>query len=291
MGHIGSMAVESPEVSVTMGDGEVQRRRVIALICRIAILITVVYVAVYWWKGWDVHAVFSASFVLWYGSVYVLVKWGWSRVAGVVLIGVGTLQLGLTNLLLVPASLGNQIFIMLLPIFALIVIHTRDRIWAHMYTLLAVLLTAGFEYGRDTYIPPYAEVMDPGEVALLRSMSAAITVLMVVWVYGGFYGDLREARRALRDAHARSESLLLNILPPSIAERLKEKQQTIADDFEDAGVLFADVVGFTTLASGQTASETVVMLNSIFSRLDASVDAHGLEKVKTIGDAYMVASG
>ena len=81
------------------------------------------------------------------------------------------------------------------------------------------------------------------------------------------------------------------MLPESIAQRLKHQQHTIADSFDEASVLFADLVGFTALAASQPASETVTMLNAIFSDFDQAVAARGLEKIKTIGDAYMVAAG
>ncbi|MDP6943454.1 MAG: adenylate/guanylate cyclase domain-containing protein [Myxococcota bacterium] len=111
-------------------------------------------------------------------------------------------------------------------------------------------------------------------------------------IFNAFLGDLHLARKKLAHAHEQSELLLLNILPASIAQRLKTHHEvTIADDYPEASVLFADLVGFTSLSSRQTASETVVMLNGIFSAFDVAVVAHGLEKIKTIGDSYMVASG
>ncbi|PSB05351.1 adenylate/guanylate cyclase domain-containing response regulator [filamentous cyanobacterium Phorm 46] len=87
------------------------------------------------------------------------------------------------------------------------------------------------------------------------------------------------------------EELLLNILPKPIADRLQEGQSIIADSFSDVSVLFADLVGFTNFASHQTAAETVKILNLIFSQFDQLSIQHGLEKIKTIGDAYMVVGG
>ncbi len=87
------------------------------------------------------------------------------------------------------------------------------------------------------------------------------------------------------------EELLLNILPKPIAERLQDGQSIIADSFADVSVLFADLVGFTNFASDKTATETVKVLNQIFSRFDQLSLQHGLEKIKTIGDAYMVVGG
>lgn len=95
----------------------------------------------------------------------------------------------------------------------------------------------------------------------------------------------------LRREQSRSEALLLNILPAPIAERLKQGAQTIADGFSDVTIIFADLVGFTELAGARNPEETVVMLNRIFSAFDQLCEKHRLEKIKTIGDSYMVVGG
>ena len=97
---------------------------------------------------------------------------------------------------------------------------------------------------------------------------------------------------AFQKAHQRSEELLLNILPAPIAERLKEEnEETIADDFSGVTILFADIVDFTKL-SGRTSPHALVdLLNKVFSAFDHLTERHGLEKIKTIGDAYMVVAG
>lgn len=89
----------------------------------------------------------------------------------------------------------------------------------------------------------------------------------------------------------RADSLLLSVLPPSIAVRLKADEKTIADRFDQVTVLFADIVGFTPLSSGSDPAEIVEMLNSIFSEFDDLAHEHGIEKIKTIGDSYMAAAG
>ncbi len=88
-----------------------------------------------------------------------------------------------------------------------------------------------------------------------------------------------------------SDDLLHNILPDEIANRLKEEEEMIADHFDSASVLFADVVDFTPMSAGMTPSELVGLLNDVFSTFDSFVDELGLEKIKTVGDEYMVASG
>ena len=95
----------------------------------------------------------------------------------------------------------------------------------------------------------------------------------------------------LEKERARSEELLLNVLPPTIAQRLKNESRSIADGFENVSVLFADIVGFTTMSQRLTPEELVDRLNQVFSSFDDLVDKLKLEKIKTIGDAYMVAGG
>jgi class 3 adenylate cyclase len=95
----------------------------------------------------------------------------------------------------------------------------------------------------------------------------------------------------IKSEQERSEALLLNILPKPIAERLKNTDEQIADEFNDATILFADIVGFTELSEKMSANEVVKMLNSVFSCFDELADKFGLEKIKTIGDAYMVVGG
>jgi class 3 adenylate cyclase len=104
---------------------------------------------------------------------------------------------------------------------------------------------------------------------------------------------LREylSRAAIEAERARSERLLLNILPGSIAERLKQGEEPIADACGDVTVLFADIVQFTEFAAGRPAGEVVLVLNQAFSTFDDISTRHGLEKIKTIGDAYMAVAG
>ena len=89
----------------------------------------------------------------------------------------------------------------------------------------------------------------------------------------------------------RSETLLLNILPKEISDALKTDRGAIAAHYKSASVLFADVVGFTSMAAAMVPLRLVNLLNEVFSTFDDLVERHGLEKIKTIGDFYMVASG
>lgn len=100
-----------------------------------------------------------------------------------------------------------------------------------------------------------------------------------------------ESELVLKQEQEKSERLLLNILPPSIAQKLKEEHICIAEGFAEVSILFADIVGFTDLSQRIEPRELIDLLNNIFSSFDQLCDQYHLEKIKTIGDAYMVASG
>ncbi|MEG4916541.1 adenylate/guanylate cyclase domain-containing protein [Microcoleus sp. B7-D4] len=112
--------------------------------------------------------------------------------------------------------------------------------------------------------------------------------------YEGTVQDIttrKQAEAALRLEQEKSDRLLLNVLPQAIADRLKQDQSIIADTFSEVTVLFADIVGFTQISSQISPPELVSLLNDIFSTFDRLAEKHGLEKIKTIGDAYMVVGG
>ena len=103
--------------------------------------------------------------------------------------------------------------------------------------------------------------------------------------------ELDQAYSLLNTERDRAERLLLNVLPEAVANRLKLGQATIADSFAEVTVLFADIVDFTSLSARISAEQLVQMLNQVFSAFDQLAEKHGLEKIKTIGDAYMIVSG
>ncbi len=103
--------------------------------------------------------------------------------------------------------------------------------------------------------------------------------------------ELEQEKKLLSIEKEKSERLLLNILPKAIAERLKEGEHTIADRYAAVTVLFADLMDFTALANGTDPVALVGLLNDLFSRFDFLADQHGLEKIKTIGDSYLVVGG
>ncbi len=158
----------------------------------------------------------------------------------------------------------------------------------HMRYVMAVVLIciAGhlasyfmFETGR---LHDVIESAFLNRIYMLSAVSIILVLALIVWY----------AYSIAADAEARSERLLLNVLPVPIAERLRDQPgQVIADKFDEATVMFADITGFTKLTRSMSAEELVDLLNEIFSQFDVCAKKHGVEKIKTIGDAYLAASG
>jgi len=128
---------------------------------------------------------------------------------------------------------------------------------------------------------------------IIHAAKIVLVVALVIAVLsaGKVAKQFASALKTLALEKKNSERLLLNILPQSIAERLKEEEGKIADSYTAVTVLFADIVGFTELATQISPEELVGILNIIFSEFDELTEKHGLEKIKTIGDAYMVVGG
>ena len=125
----------------------------------------------------------------------------------------------------------------------------------------------------------------------MLALNIAVGGTMVFTLLAVFARERSDALAALRQEQAKAETLLLNILPRSIADKLKAESQPIADQFGSASILFADVVDFTPWSELLPPAEVVGYLDHLFSHFDALADRHGLEKIKTIGDCYMVAAG
>ena len=106
-----------------------------------------------------------------------------------------------------------------------------------------------------------------------------------------FVGQKNQALDLVALERRKSDQLLANILPGAIAQRLKSNDRPIADGLDNVTILFADIVGFTPFATRRSPEKVVSLLDEVFSALDDLADRHGLEKIKTVGDAYMVAGG
>jgi len=134
---------------------------------------------------------------------------------------------------------------------------------------------------------PFPEWFAP----LMLALNVVIGGTVVFGLLATFAQQREEALEALRIEQGRAENLLLNILPRSIADRLKADTATIADQFTEASILFADVVDFTPLSDRLQPAEVVGVLDELFTYFDSLADRFNVEKIKTIGDCYMVAAG
>ncbi len=162
----------------------------------------------------------------------------------------------------------------------------RQVVFAGVLTALGIALAVALRsiLPLDTgYLPPAILTLNFG---INFTLNATIVFFVVYYVSQ----SAARAEAALEQEHTRSESLLANILPIGVARRLKD-DEVIADKFDAASVMFMDMAGFTARAADTSPEELVRFLNSVFTRLDELVLIHGLEKIKTTGDAYMVVAG
>jgi guanylate cyclase len=135
-------------------------------------------------------------------------------------------------------------------------------------------------------------------VSVLFALNISGVTLLVFYLLRYFVSQSERVKQQLKHEQAmleieqeKSEKLLLNILPTSIAQRLKAGEKVIADEYDKAVILFADIVEFTSISQHIAPQRLVENLNNIFTHFDQLVEKYDLEKIKTIGDAYMVASG
>ena len=192
---------------------------------------------------------------------------------------------------------GYILWGLLAPVGAILLYNARDSIpWFFGYAML-IVMAAGLDYqlvGSSTAATPIPPKVSAVFFAL--NFFAISSMVYALLRHASVERDkskarLEEAHRLLQAEQERSERLLLNILPGPVAERLKQENGTIADGFADVTVMFADIVNFTTIAEGMSPNQIFAMLNKVFSSFDALAEKYGLEKIKTIGDAYMVAGG
>jgi adenylate cyclase len=185
----------------------------------------------------------------------------------------------------VPSG-GVGLWGILAPLGALVFLEVRLAIrWFGAFVLVFLLTgIAGEVLFHEADLPTWFT----GAMLALNIIAAGAVAFTLL---ASFANQRNEALAALRIEQEKSEMLLMNILPRSIAERLKAASQTIADHRDSASILFADVVDFTPFAQQLAPAEVVGMLDRLFSHFDTLVERHGLEKIKTIGDAYMAAAG
>ncbi len=202
-----------------------------------------------------------------------------------------------TSAWLIGNGAGLQLYLIVIWTL-LFLIFTRKELGA--LVLFSIVYWLGFLVIEFQFTEPALEYDFPeGVIDRIYGLSITGTFLSVALVVGLFFNEINRAEARLQFEYERSENLLKNILPASIANELKAQTENnngkqpaaIANAHHQATVLFADLVGFTSLSEQMNPGELVHLLNQVFSRFDDLVIKSGLEKIKTIGDAYMLAGG
>ena len=261
-------------------------------------LAAVLWLLIYWWMGLKLPTSVPLGFQL----VSALVLGIYLRTRNFKFFRMAQLGLFLFFPFVVQWSIGSfvsssgiALLALLAPVGAMVCYGPRQSIpWFIAFVVLTVLsgvfdfyLARGENYG----IPMKT-------VAVFFVMNFTIISTMVYLLLRHFVQErdrferqLAEQRDLLRTEREKSEKLLLSILPAHVAERLKHQPGNIADGFADVSVMFADVVDFTRLAEELTPNQVVSFLDEVFTRFDRLTEQHALDKIKTIGDAYMVVGG
>ena len=271
-------------------DDDEQRLRK-ALLVFIALLI--LPISLTWWLLY----LYFGSWTGWFAFVYFLVS-----AASIALFARNRdealfLRIQLVSILLLPTismiwlggvlpAGGVGLWAILAPLGALVFGGVRAGVRWYIAFLAAFVVfgVSGTVLGIESPVPEWFST-------LMLVLNVAVGGTIVFTLLALFAKQRHDALAALRVEQDKAESLLLNILPRSIAEKLKSDTRTIADSFTSASILFADVVDFTPLAQRLPAAEVVGILDRLFSHFDSLAERYGLEKIKTIGDCYMVAAG
>jgi guanylate cyclase len=185
------------------------------------------------------------------------------------------------------ASSGIILWAVLVPLAALALVGLRRSVlWLVAFLAVVVGLAV-----LDPRLSQHPAGLPAGVVIAFFVLNVMGLTLSSYMLLGYFVEQREKARAALEVERERAERLLLNVLPEPIAARLKTNTGVIAEHYDAVTVLFADLVGFTERAEVIPPDELVALLDRIFSAFDRHVDAQGVEKIKTIGDSYMVAGG
>jgi class 3 adenylate cyclase len=255
------------------------------------------WLAVYWSMGYQ----YSTAIPLVFQGLSVITIALWWKLRRLYIFAVVQLGLILFTPFAMQWSIGNfvtasgvSLWGLMAPVGAVTVLGTRQSMpWFFAWLFMTVM--AGFF---DFMITGVVARIDLQTVAVFFVLNFAAISVMIYSLLWYFAAEKQKLRTQVDAQHQeillekeRSEKLLLNVLPPAIAERLKRNEVNIAQGHADVTVMFADIVGFTRMTEELSPVETVKILNDVFSIFDDIADKHRVEKIKTIGDAYMAAAG
>ena len=191
---------------------------------------------------------------------------------------------------LVADAINSSVFCFVSAALALVIFDAHEKKYRALFTAIPII---GLVITSLELNPPYIDIHSLPQSLLLfaRVANLVVGVLCVLLLVGVFNREVLNAENGLVEERARSDRLLHAVLPQKIANELRENDRMIANRHPEVSVLFADIAGFTPWSSAQEPEVVVSLLEKIFSRFDARLSHLGAEKIKTIGDAYMVVSG
>lgn len=284
-------ALVSLGVTEGLSEGELRRVQTINVVALLAIGLNLVFSTTFFLLidssgSWSLRGL-NLVIVLAYAASMALNATDRTDAAMWLLNGTGFVNIVLSSLVL-GLGLGSIAFFVTVPLTAILTSRHDDLVVPTVFTVgsvvgLSVVVAA------EPAVPE--TVADSGwqSVVLVGNVMSVALFATVVALYYRRRVDRAEALLAAQ--HARAEALLLNILPTETAERLKAGERVIADGADDVSVLFADLVGFTSLADTLDPGALVEVLNRVFTAFDDLTYQYGLEKVKTVGDAYIAVGG
>jgi len=191
-------------------------------------------------------------------------------------------------------SSGVSLWGLMAPVGAVTVLGTRQSMPWFFAWLFMTVMAGVFDYMLSGTVQRF-DLQTVAVFFVLNFAAISVMIYSLLWYFANEKQKLRAqvdaSHEEIRLERDRSEKLLLNVLPPAIAERLKRNEVNIAQGHADVTVLVADIVGFTRMTEELSPVETVKILNDVFSHFDDLADRYHVDKIKTIGDAYMAAAG
>jgi adenylate cyclase len=255
------------------------------------------WLAVYWSMGYQ----YSTAIPLIFQGLSVLTIALWWKFRRLYLFAVIQLALILFTPFAMQWSIGNfvnasgvSLWGLMAPVGAVTVLGTRQSMPWFFAWLFMTVMAGVFDYLLSGTVNKF-DLQTVAVFFVLNFAAISVMIYSLLWYFASEKQKLRAqvdaSHEEIRQERDRSERLLLNILPPAIAERLKRNEVNIAQGHADVTVMFADIVGFTRMTEELSPVETVKILNDVFSVFDDIADKHRVEKIKTIGDAYMACAG
>lgn len=288
-----------PKMSVDILDTQEEKlhKSLLVFACALMNLAVMLWLAIYWYMGIE----FSSNVPIGYQIISVSSLVYYFKKHNFVVFRFIQLSLFLFAPFIMQWSIGSSItasgvmlWALMAPVAAVVVSGWRESIpWFVAYLVMTVL-SGVFDY----YLAPGGTFVPMHIIGVFFAINFAAMSSIIYFLLRHFVLETEKIKHQLDLQHGllaeeqkKSERLLLNVLPEKIASRLKNGDGLIADSYADVTVMFADLVNFTQLTAQLSPEQIVSLLNTIFSGFDDLLEKHGLEKIKTIGDAYMVVGG